>query len=114
MNTDLLDRIFHFLKTQRLGPSRAIPRDKLMALFGIDHQNPTIDRAFRMWYSEIGIPSCEHGLYAPRNEADVEACRLYLWPKMGPDRIRARVERIYLAFPNCRPERGEQLSLEIR
>jgi hypothetical protein len=27
MNTDLLDRIFHFLKTQRLGPSRAIPRD---------------------------------------------------------------------------------------
>jgi hypothetical protein len=113
MTAELLDRIFHFLKTQRLGPSRAIPRDKLMALFGIDSKNPTIDRAFREWYSTAGIPSCEHGLYAPRNEADVEACRLYLWPKTSPDRIRDRIERVYRAFPSCRPERGEQLELRL-
>lgn len=107
------------LRARHLGPSRAIPRHKVMALFGIDSHNPTIDRAFRKWYSEIGIACCEHGLYAPRNFEDTEVCRKYLWAMMSPvyplhpDRVRARMERIYRAFPKCRPAQGEQLWPQI-
>lgn len=109
----LLDRIFHFVCEQRVGPSRAIPRDKLMALFGLDAKNPDVDRAFRDWYRVTGILSCERGLYAPRNEADVKLFEAYLWPHMSPDRLRDRIENVYRAFPKCRPERGEQLELRL-
>lgn len=109
----LLDRIFFFIRQQRVGPSHAISRDMVMAMFGLDAKNPAVDRAFRAWYSAAGIASCEHGLYAPRNSEDVDICRAYLWPHMSPDRLRDRIEAVYRAFPKCRPERGEQLELRL-
>jgi hypothetical protein len=102
----------HYLEVHHVGPSRAIPRTQLEAIFGLDPEDEVMDRAFRHMYSVVlGIPVCEHGLYVPRNLQDVEQCRLYLWPKMSPDRHRARMERVYAAFPKCRPEQGTQLEL---
>jgi hypothetical protein len=113
MTAEILSRVFQYVSEQRVGPSRAIPRDKLMALFGIDAESPTTDRAFRDWYRFAGIPSCEQRLYAPRNGADVKLCEQYLWCHMSPDRLRERIECIYKAFPKCRPAEGEQLGLGI-
>ena len=111
LDSALLDRIFHFVCEQRIGPSRAIPRDKLMALFGLDWKEPDVDRAFRDWYRVTGILSCERGLYAPRNEADIKLCEAYLWPHMSPDRLRERMECIYRAWPKYAPVRGTQLEI---
>ena len=113
MTPKLESMILLELRERHLGPGRAIPRDQLMSLFGIDPKDVTQDRRFREWYSDFGIPVCEHGLYIPRGPADVDACARYLWPKMDPKRHGARMQRIYLRFPHCSPERGEQLELRI-
>lgn len=112
MTPSLSTLILAYLHDHNLGPSRAIPRDRLMGHFGMDPRDVTADRAFREWYSGAGIAVCERGLFIPRNPEDVEDCRCYLWAHMSPDRLRARIERIYKAWPRCRPETGEQLELQ--
>lgn len=113
MTLELGARILGYLKANCFGPSRATPRVDIMAHFALDFEDENVDRDFRAWYSQAGIACCERGIFIPRSPEDVADCRLHLWPKMSPDRVRARMERIYAAFPKCRPETGKQLELGI-
>jgi len=113
MTPDLATRILKHLKDNHLGPSRAIPRDKLMGHFGMDPKDVTADREFRLWYSEMGIPTCNEGLYWPRGKEDRDAFEKYAWPHMNPRAFRERMAAFDRMFEHCRADQGEQLRLGI-
>jgi hypothetical protein len=93
------------LKIRHFGPSRAIPREKLAAHFGISLETETQDRDFRLWYSAKGIPTCNSGLYWPRGKQDREDFARFLWAHVNPKAHALRMAAFDARFPNCVPEK---------
>ena len=95
-DTFLEQRLIEILKTHALGRANAMPRD--MVLFHLTFFQPKIeDRQFRALYANLGIPTCEGGLYWPTCREDLVAFKDYMRKKALPHFV--RVNRTFEAFP---------------
>lgn len=107
MTPQLEQMILDDLKARHLGPSRAIPRKKLAGHFGISLETETEDKNFRDWYAALGIPTCNEGLYWPRDIHDREDFALFLWAHVNPKAHEIRMAAFDAHFPSCAPEKPE-------
>jgi len=102
----LEQRLIEILKLHALGRNNAMPRDKV--LFHLTFFQAKInDRQFRALYANLGVPTCEGGLYWPTCREDLIAFKDYMRKKALPHFV--RVKRTFEAFP----ELADGLQLDL-
>ena len=105
-----LNAMLGILTVNATGRANAMTRSQLEAR--LNHFGYYLtDRKYREAYAELPLCSCEDGLYIPSHSTDLAEVERYWRPKMGPELLAAKMERLRLAYPDLAREERVQPGL---
>lgn len=99
MHSFVRSQILAYLREHARGYENAIPRHVVMEHICYAGS----DRHFRMLYKDIGVGSCDSGIFWPVDRRDVEFCRAYWTRVYLKDLADEKVKALLAARPELRP-----------